>query len=538
VSGPAFWILDVRQTTVTLRNYRCFSDTTPASIVIGDGFTALVGQNNAGKSSFLKLFYEFRNLFQQFGSDGSVIGLARGTQLSTALQGLVDQKEIFCDSNDRSLAIQLDCPASGNFALSRVVIEVARNSPSQVAASFYCGQEHRRILTDEAAAFNGTRQGGFIGSPSGEYDFSWLYNLSGALGNTIYLGPFRNAINQESSAYFDIQIGSAFVGLWESWKTGNDKTQNRAISRVTQDIRRIFEFESLEIAPSPDATTLHLVINDLPYKLNEVGAGIAQFIIVLGNTMIRQPAVVLIDEPELHLHPALQLDFLTTLASYSGVGVLFATHSLGLARASSERVFSFQRKDGSSQVRPFGQSSNYAEFLGEMSFAGNQALGAEAILLVEGAQDVRTAQQFLRKLNSDHKVVVLPLGGDQLARGGIEHELSEVKRLSNTVFALVDSEREAEGGPAIAPRVDFEKTCKTLAIDVCVTARRAIENYLSDRAIKIVKGPKYRALGPYQRLADVDPAWSKSESWRIAREMSLSEIEKTDVGTFLRRIAS
>jgi AAA15 family ATPase/GTPase len=49
---------------LTIKNYRCFPDETPLEFEIGDGFTAFVGVNNSGKSAILRVFYEFRGLFQ------------------------------------------------------------------------------------------------------------------------------------------------------------------------------------------------------------------------------------------------------------------------------------------------------------------------------------------------------------------------------------------------------------------------------------------------------------------------------------------
>ncbi|RMH35316.1 MAG: hypothetical protein D6690_08900 [Nitrospirae bacterium] len=63
--------------------------------------------------------------------------------------------------------------------------------------------------------------------------------------------------------------------------------------------------------------------------------------------------------------------------------------------------------------------------------------------------------------------------------------------------------------------------------------RRALENYLSDRAVKTVKGEKYRSLEPFESLRQLFPSWAKEENWRIAREMKPDEWQKTDLGKFL-----
>lgn len=57
---------------ITIKNYRCFSDSRPARNRLGQGYTALVGTNNSGKSSLLKFFFNFRNLFGRLSSPQAV----------------------------------------------------------------------------------------------------------------------------------------------------------------------------------------------------------------------------------------------------------------------------------------------------------------------------------------------------------------------------------------------------------------------------------------------------------------------------------
>jgi hypothetical protein len=48
------------QIALTVRNYRCRSDTNPATISLRAGLTPFVGVNNSGKTTLLRFFYEFR----------------------------------------------------------------------------------------------------------------------------------------------------------------------------------------------------------------------------------------------------------------------------------------------------------------------------------------------------------------------------------------------------------------------------------------------------------------------------------------------
>ena len=113
--------------------------------------------------------------------------------------------------------------------------------------------------------------------------------------------------------------------------------------------------------------------------------------------------------------------------------------------------------------------------------------------------------------------------------------MSEFQRIGAEVFVLIDSERNSENEPLRSDREGFLKICMILFGEarVFITRRKATENYLSNSAIKAVKGEKYRALEHYEKLETVDPAWAKSENWMIADAMDFDDLKNTDLGQFL-----
>jgi len=528
------------QVELTLKNYRCFSDAKPARISIQNGFTAFVGVNNSGKSSLLRFFYEFRDLFNQ---------LSQPDVLRQALQGstrafnfgasVLDLEEVFCNTNNRDLEIHFAFTAeSGSKQTSPpgpqgLVVTIPRGR-NVWGAQIYLADGP---LIAEASTIGITQDSILQVGGEDRAQLAAVFRVSKSLANTLYIGAFRNVLNVgTNTSYFDIVVGQAFVQTWRRFKTGNIKRQSNATYKLMEDIKHIFELESLDINASDDEQTLQIYIDGQSYMLPELGSGLAQFIIVLASAATRdqKPSFILIDEPELNLHPSLQLDFLTTLASYAREGVLFATQSIGLARASADRIYSLRiANDGTRDVRDLETTPRVSEFLGELSFSGYRELGFEKLLLVEGASDVKAVQQFLRMHHKDHKIVLLPLGGSSLIKPEAQDQLEEIKRITENISVLIDSERDAEGAPLAADRKAFVEACASAGISCHVLQRRALENYLTDEGVKKVLGDNYQALEPYQALKDASPAWPKVKNWQIAREMTLNNIETTDLGEFL-----
>lgn len=525
---------------ITLKNFRCFEDSNPISIDIGRGFTALVGPNNCGKSSFLKFFYEFRGLFA-FNAKNIIAGLNDELQVFT-VSGVEDLQELPCNFNQRDGSItlhfeepyvRLQHPGGYRYKKVDLVFKWARNQPSAVTCEIFTNGNSRSDTDGLGFGLNGVtlRQG-----RQEILEIRPLIEEINKLQNSMYFGPFRNAINQGSAEYFDLQIGDQFIKRWNEWKTGPERQRNHLIEKVTEDLRNIFNFQKLEINAAASGKELALNIDGYPYKLRELGAGLSQFILVFANAAMRRPAYIFIDEPELNLHPSLQVDFLTSLASYATEGVVFCTHSIGLARTVADRIYSLQRSGRSIRCSKFEQTPNYAEFAGEMSFSSFKELGFERIVLVEGQSEVRTIHQFLRMLKKDHQIVVIPLGGSQMIKDNVEQELAELKRITNKVSAIIDSERSGPDAELDKNRKGFEACCKRLGIEVLLTERRATENYFTDSAIKNAISDSCRALEPYEAFKGASAQWSKSQNWRIAREMKWEDIAETDLGKFLSKL--
>lgn len=527
------------KTFLTIKNYRCFVQ--PIKVEITKDFTAFVGANNAGKSAIMRFILEFRNLFyiiSLMNNDNSfLMSLSSGNNTFGAIQ-VLDNEEIFSNLNNNGIEFVFDFvydeEEKTTISLTNVIFEISREMVWKT-----------KILVndDELTDFNGgfisnsclRKQGGLPGGIL-KADLSPIIKIAKSFHNSLYIGPFRNTINiGTNSNYLDIQIGESFIKQFHDLKTGNNKKENLAISQLTQNIKKIFEFDSFEINSSTDNKELHISINGKPYKQHELGSGLMQFVLVLANAAIKTPAYILIDEPELNLHPSLQLDFLTSLASLASEGVWFSTHSIGLARSTTRNVYSVIRKgDGDSIISPIEDTPKLTEFLGAMSFSAHKELGFDSVLFVEGPTEVKIFQQFLRAMSKDHKVVIMPL------YGGVDEnkiaEIEEVKRITENIHIIIDSEISGEGEKLDLSRQAFVDGCNKLKIDIHVLEYRATENYFSDSIIKQVFGGEYRALSPYEKLKDVTPHWNKNQNWKLARAMSLDEISTTDIGEFLQKL--
>jgi hypothetical protein len=305
-------------------------------------------------------------------------GAQAGTQFGSFVK---DPAEVFHNQNERPLTLELKVSDAESAPAARTAPDATsatfewrhQESPNWRLSRLEFGQNDTFQLGQAGVKNDGTvlRRGDV------KIDLRLHHTALLRLRATFYVGAFRNALNTGAREnYFDIQVGDAFIKRWRAMQTGDNLREKRVCKQVCADIERLFGYDRLEIHANDRNDTLQVDVNNRPYRLDEHGAGLAQFILVLVNAAVARPAYILIDEPELNLHPSLQLDFLTAVGKYAEHGLLFATHSIGLVRSAADRIYTVRREaEKGSRVTLYEATANLPEFLGALSYSQAHAVG-------------------------------------------------------------------------------------------------------------------------------------------------------------------
>jgi len=508
----------------SIKNYRCFSDRSPTRLKLCRGASALVGANNVGKSTLLRLFYELRPLFQKTSSspEACLSLFEQGFPLPPPL-GIASREDLFHQGNFHDIVITLrffNPLILDKFPWAQEISVILPREQGPVQAQFKSFNHQLDTLEHYPKVLAAWRE--------------VFLNLS----RTIYAGSFRGLATQANHGGYDLRNGKDFINLYREMAEPRRAELTNAPARLEAEVKNLFRLNHFSLISPGHDQPLIVQMDDAEYLLEEVGSGLAQVIQLYVHALALKPDFILIDEPECHLHPSFQSEFVTTLSGMARLGMIFSTHNGGLAKSAADRTYLIERSsdDTHTILREIQPEQRLSEVLGELSFSSQQQQGCTKVLLVEGPTEIKAVRQILNKMKAGKDIVLLPLGGGSMITPNRGDELAEVKKIGQNVYALVDSEKSSLHAPLSQDRIGFRDSCQRVGISCHILERRSFENYFSDKSIQVVFGKKMRALGPFEDIKERYPYWPKTDNWKVVRDMSLAEWEKTDLGRFLQRV--
>jgi ABC-type Na+ transport system ATPase subunit NatA len=532
-------------TRMVLRNWRGY-DSAGVAIDLTRHFTGLVGTNNSGKTTLVRALYELRPLL------ASLTGWL--TQNPQALVAGFGQPQLQPGERitpvhhpDARPSATIEFEGSDDPVLSKhgvlplvqVAFQATQGSIWGVTLRVSDGSVIDSTAKLGAVGFEGhtVLQATLLDGRSVHADLAGLKPALDQLANSLYIGAFRNALSGGGAAYYDLSIGKDFIASFDQSLNGVDFAANEAVKKMIREVGEILGLRDFDVRVSPNKEQLNYFVGDRSLRGSELGAGVAQFLVVAASVLVKRPDWLLIDEPELNLHARMQEGFLSLLGRDVGTGVIFSTHSFGLARSMSDQLIVCHRTESGTAAAPYQKSTDLSLALGELGFGGMFDLAHRAVLLVEGQSEVKAFRAILRWYGIADQVVVLSLGGSSGISAHRDLELVELRRLADTVFAVIDSERASESEALANARISFSSSCKEIGIDCLVLERRAFENYLDQAVARRILGkPDATSFDVYDKPS-VDWSWPKDRNWLVADGMSKSDIEETDLGRHLARLA-
>jgi predicted ATPase len=529
---------------IKVANYRCFNEGNPFFIDLSKKVTSLIGPNNVGKTACLKIFWE---LGQTISSSIGVLlsDNSAGQRVHFGVLGriLTTPSSMFNQYNDRPIIFEMqykkDTDLENQIEADSVLpirykIFLDRNS-----SQFYTELHHNGnfIITDRQN-FEVFQSGESMVLRKKDKTVAYYYDVIHSIGlsNPTFIPSLRAVGNVNLLEQFELQLGNTAIGVWNHNKRADDAQQRIYCAKIEEELASIFRFRNVDIYTNNSDTDFIVRINNgKSFLMREMGHGFSHFFSILMNIMNRGNHLVLIDEPEMGLHPRLQIDLMNSISKFSRGPIVVATHSMGLALSTSDQVISIGQAEGQSKPKIFSLSENHLEMLGEMSFSAYRDLGCDGVLFLEGVNDVRVFREWLRKLELQDEWVLVPIGGSSGLGRSAADALAEVIKVHHNIAVIIDSEILKDGESISKNRLDFLKACRNAGIKAHATERRATENYFTQKAIDISIANNGRSLQKFEKFSPA-VGWNKSDGAKIASAMTREEIESTDIGAFLRSL--
>jgi predicted ATPase len=296
-------------------------------------------------------------------------------------------------------------------------------------------------------------------------------------------------------------------------------------------------FKEVSSGYSFDVTTV--AINEITLQFScqgqpwisatDSGLGLQDLLVVLYFALAPDYDVILLEEPESHMHPDMQRRLIRFLHDETPKQFFITTHSnIFLNSAFVDRVF-FTRFDDSVKV---DDATSRASILHDIGYDVTDNLVSDLVILVEGPTDIPTLEEFLIKWNlwGLYNIKIWPMGGDIMD----QLDLS-IFAQNYSIIGLVDDD---PGSSKVRER--FIANCEKHEIEVTRLKRYALENYFSLRALREVFGsqipPEVTDIEPDAKLEDQIGINVKKNNRKIVQEMTAAEIEGTDLYDFLNKV--
>jgi len=492
--------------SIGIANYRSFGET-PVMIDLSRRVTVLIGANNSGKSNVLAGLVELSDknwafvrlgatdLHQRRANAFPRLVFEAEVELGDRLNGFLEGQRLrFTREFDGSMnGCWIEHPLSSlSFEdLSRLLREttgedVAVNNVEDLRPEFpdICAALSDKIF-DKIAGFH-------------------------------FIPQYRQI--QESAGY-EVH-GAGIVELLASWQhpeIGKDASL-QLFSQIEGLLQNLLHDPSVRLEVSHDKKTIIVQRDGLRLPLHSYGTGIHQVIILAVAVISRDNVVFCIEEPEIHLHPTLQREFMRFLVQETRNRYVITTHSPALIDPGPDvAVVHLELSSHTTTPRLLHTPLDTLAVLRDLGIRPSDLLQANAVIWVEGPSDRIYLKHWLGLMASDlvegiHFSVMF-YGGRLLSHLALDRseeasELVSLLRIAQNSAVIIDSDKRRRQQSVNATKRRVQSEGEAAGAYVWITEGREIENLLPCEAVagyyaELTGTRPIFKLGPFDSLEEV-----------------------------------
>ena len=270
-----------------------------------------------------------------------------------------------------------------------------------------------------------------------------------------------------------------------------DYTRKRELFEVIQNfVKQVTHSPNarMTIPFTHDKILVNLEGDNKIFPIEDLGAGIHEVIILAAACTILQNQLVCIEEPELHLHPLLQKDFINYINDFTNNQYFISTHSAHLLNTPGVSIFHVTLNNGETNVSNAYKISEKFSICKDLGYQPSDLFQTNSIIWVEGPSDRIYLNYWITSFDPNlleglHYSIMF-YGGKLLSHltpsnnESIDDFIS-LSKLNQQLMIIMDSDKSPS-------RKDINATKKRIKGEFVespdlawVTKGREIENYLN-----------------------------------------------------------
>ena len=296
-----------------------------------------------------------------------------------------------------------------------------------------------------------------------------------------------------------------------SYDQQEKKLQFEKLRRFIGDI---IDDPSVEIEIPNDRSTINVKSGGNFLPIEALGSGIHEVFMLASELIIRESSTILLEEPEVHLHPHLQRRLMKFISEETKSQYFITTHSASIIDTPGAAVFGVRSEDGTGNVRALLTSHEKFEACKELGFRASDLLQSNCVIWVEGPSDRIYLKNWLdandKKMIEGIDYSIMFYGGKLLSRLTIEDESFDdyigLLPINRHPAILIDSDKSSGNSLLRETKLRVISEMGNIGGFTWVTSGREIENYYSfdDRQSAIVSvhpqaGSRIGGRGPYDK---------------------------------------
>lgn len=318
----------------------------------------------------------------------------------------------------------------------------------------------------------------------------------GSLPQFLKVGAIRSikdaeSSNQLSSINSGVGLPAALLRLYNPERKDYEESRQRW-HKLQNFVREITNDRSATILVSHDSHEIAVKTADTDYlPLESLGTGLTELVILAAVVACNTGKIICIEEPEIHLHPALQARFIEYLLSDDANRFIVTTHSPTSINAPGVQVAHVRKKNGVSSCQQLNGMVLARDLLDDLGVRASDLLQSNYVVWVEGPSDRIYVDYWIGKWaeeNSVHLVEgihysIMLYGGKLLnaldaGPSDSNEKLISLFRINTHFCILMDSDKKSKNTRLGKTKTRVIEECKQSGAMHWITWGSTIENYV------------------------------------------------------------